>query len=242
MVTKARPWPNPRASASLDAIEPASTEPVNGEVLTGETLADRLRDVPDAGDIGAHLVDLIHERDETDSQLSFMRQELGHMRQFLRQLGALRARTTDEGQEAIAKRMGTSQSAVARLESGAVDPRVSTLVRYLAALGLQLTWRPSRLSENVDADETKRPLEVFSHSDQIHMGGRKSPPAAALLDLALAESDKEIRIFLVKVAGEVARAQVADFLRGVVLEPGVDSETKAAAIEAMRSPFESTHS
>jgi predicted transcriptional regulator len=34
--------------------------------------------------------------------------------------------------------MGTSQSVVARLESGALDMRLSTLQRYAAALGLDL--------------------------------------------------------------------------------------------------------
>lgn len=41
----------------------------------------------------------------------------------------------------VAARMGTSQSAVARLESGAADPRLSTLARYAAALGQVLDWR-----------------------------------------------------------------------------------------------------
>ena len=37
--------------------------------------------------------------------------------------------------------MGTSQSAVARLEAGDVDVRVSTLERYAAAIGSQLSWQ-----------------------------------------------------------------------------------------------------
>jgi predicted transcriptional regulator len=37
--------------------------------------------------------------------------------------------------------MGTSQSAVARLEAGDVDVRASTLERYAAAIGSQITWR-----------------------------------------------------------------------------------------------------
>lgn len=41
----------------------------------------------------------------------------------------------------VAARMGTSQSAVARLESGAADLRLSTLERYAAALGHVLDWR-----------------------------------------------------------------------------------------------------
>ena len=43
-------------------------------------------------------------------------------------------------QTEVAARMGTSQSAVARLESGDADVRVSTLERYAAAIGSQLAW------------------------------------------------------------------------------------------------------
>ena len=41
-------------------------------------------------------------------------------------------------QTELAARMGTSQSSVARIEAGEVDPRVSTLERYAAALGGRL--------------------------------------------------------------------------------------------------------
>ncbi|MHA6793923.1 helix-turn-helix domain-containing protein [Pseudonocardia bannensis] len=41
----------------------------------------------------------------------------------------------------IAARMGTSQSAVARLERGDVDARLSTLERYAAALGRTVDWQ-----------------------------------------------------------------------------------------------------
>ena len=44
-------------------------------------------------------------------------------------------------QTEVAARMGTSQSAVARLESGTADVRASTLERYAAAVGGQITWR-----------------------------------------------------------------------------------------------------
>lgn len=43
-------------------------------------------------------------------------------------------------QTQVAARMGTSQSAVARLEAGEDDVRLSTLDRYVAALGDQLDW------------------------------------------------------------------------------------------------------
>jgi predicted transcriptional regulator len=43
-------------------------------------------------------------------------------------------------QTTVAARMGTSQSAVARLEAGRGDPRVSTLSRYAAALDTSVSF------------------------------------------------------------------------------------------------------
>jgi transcriptional regulator with XRE-family HTH domain len=45
-------------------------------------------------------------------------------------------------QDDVARRMGTAQSSVARLESGKHDPRASTLERYAAALGAKIRFIP----------------------------------------------------------------------------------------------------
>jgi predicted XRE-type DNA-binding protein len=68
----------------------------------------------------------------------------------LRRMAAQRRRLVTEltaerqaarlSQTQVAARMGTSQSAVARLESGEADARASTLERYAAAIGRQITW------------------------------------------------------------------------------------------------------
>ena len=50
-------------------------------------------------------------------------------------------RESQVSQTEIAARMGTSQSAVARLESGGLDARQSTLERYAAALGRTVDWQ-----------------------------------------------------------------------------------------------------
>jgi DNA-binding XRE family transcriptional regulator len=50
-------------------------------------------------------------------------------------------RTLGLTQAEVARRMGTSQSAIARLEAQGADARLSTLDRYAAALGRQLQWR-----------------------------------------------------------------------------------------------------
>jgi len=52
-----------------------------------------------------------------------------------------RRRALGLSQTEVAARMGTSQSAVARIEAGAADVRLSTVERYAAALGWQLDWR-----------------------------------------------------------------------------------------------------
>ncbi|MBA2624222.1 MAG: helix-turn-helix transcriptional regulator [Acidimicrobiia bacterium] len=67
-----------------------------------------------------------------------------------REMATSRARLVDEltarrqalglSQTEVAARMGTSQSAVARLEAGAADLRVSTLERYAAAVGSPIAW------------------------------------------------------------------------------------------------------
>ena len=64
---------------------------------------------------------------------------------------ALVARRLSQGlsQTEVAARMGTSQSAVARLEAGTGDIRLTTLERYAAAVDQVLNWR----LEPTDKDE-----------------------------------------------------------------------------------------
>ena len=61
-------------------------------------------------------------------------------RRLVRELAGQR-RSAGLSQTEVAARMGTSQSAVARLEAGGADVRASTLERYAAAIGSEITWR-----------------------------------------------------------------------------------------------------
>ncbi|NYJ05271.1 helix-turn-helix domain-containing protein [Petropleomorpha daqingensis] len=61
-------------------------------------------------------------------------------RELIEELARLR-RESELSQTEIAARMGTSQSAVARLESGELDARLSTVERYAAALGRTVDWQ-----------------------------------------------------------------------------------------------------
>ena len=50
-------------------------------------------------------------------------------------------------QTEVAARMGTSQSAVARLETGSTDVLLSTVERYASAVGWRLDWRIEQMEE-----------------------------------------------------------------------------------------------
>jgi ATP-dependent Clp protease, protease subunit len=68
-----------------------------------------------------------------------------------------RRKAAGMSQTEVAARMGTSQSAVARLEGGATDVRASTLERYAAAVGGQVTW--NHLAAAIPAESsTGRPI------------------------------------------------------------------------------------
>jgi ribosome-binding protein aMBF1 (putative translation factor) len=72
--------------------------------------------------------------DERAAEMAAERQSL------VRELAAQR-QAAGLSQTEVAAMMGTSQSAVARLESGTADVRASTLERCVAAIGSELRWR-----------------------------------------------------------------------------------------------------
>ena len=74
--------------------------------------------------------------------------ELSVRRHALSDELAERRRTLGLSQTQVAARMGTSQSAVARIENGATDVLLSTVDRYATALGRRLEWT---LAEETDA-------------------------------------------------------------------------------------------
>jgi ribosome-binding protein aMBF1 (putative translation factor) len=82
-------------------------------------------------------------RRSADEQAARMAEDRGRL---VRELAEQR-QAAGLSQTEIAARMGTSQSAVARLESGAADVRASTLERYAAAVGGQINWTLNRPGE-----------------------------------------------------------------------------------------------
>jgi ribosome-binding protein aMBF1 (putative translation factor) len=85
------------------------------------------------------LDEIVAERAEENPGFPSMVEGAYERRMLLR---ALAARREELGlsQTQVAARMGTSQSSVARLESGEADARLSTIARLSAALGVRLQW------------------------------------------------------------------------------------------------------
>lgn len=88
-------------------------------------------------------------------------------REMARELAALRKRS-GLTQVDLAKRMGTSQGQIARLESGA-DTRVSTIERYAAAIGYTVSWRL----------EPAGPVKVVKARPKVRAGRPKTKVAIA---------------------------------------------------------------
>ncbi len=112
--------------------------------------------------------DADHDHDDHDDAGASLPVMPGFREMALRQAGEQAARMAEDrgrlvrelaeqrqaaglSQTEVAARMGTSQSAVARLESGIADVRASTLERYAAAVGGQITWKLNRPGEGASA-------------------------------------------------------------------------------------------
>lgn len=81
-------------------------------------------------------------------------------------VASLAAKRTDLGlsQELVATRMGTSQPAIARLEAGEVDAKLSTLERFAAALGFRIHWDLVDENETLASRSGRSQLAAAQHS------------------------------------------------------------------------------
>ena len=117
MNRKRRPAPGPVGGAADDA-----------GVIVGHDAGESLPVMPGFREMALR---------RADEQAARMAEDRGRL---VRELAEQR-QAAGLSQTEIAARMGTSQSAVARLESGTADVRASTLERYAAAVGGQITWK-----------------------------------------------------------------------------------------------------
>ena len=94
------------------------------------------------------LTEIIAERTRTNPDFPSLVDAKLRERRLLRTLAARRAEL-GLSQTEVAARMRTSQSAVARLERGELDPKLSTIERYAAAVGKKLEWRLEEAAETL---------------------------------------------------------------------------------------------
>jgi len=82
------------------------------------------------------LDEIVEERTEKNSEFPRMVDAAARRRKLIRTLAEQRERS----QTAVAAEMGSSQSAVARLERATGDPQVSTIERYALAVGYEIEY------------------------------------------------------------------------------------------------------
>ena len=85
------------------------------------------------------LDEMIEESTRRNAEFPSLIEEARQRRALLEALTTIRAHSRIS-QSALAKRIHTSQSAIARLEAGIVDPRLSTIQRYAASVGKRIQW------------------------------------------------------------------------------------------------------
>src|SRR5438874_9373689 len=85
------------------------------------------------------LDEMIEESTKRNPEFPSLMEEARQRRALLNRLADIRTRSRIS-QKTIAKRIKTSQPAIARLEAGAVDPRLSTVQRYAASIGKRVEW------------------------------------------------------------------------------------------------------
>ncbi|MDQ3646579.1 MAG: helix-turn-helix transcriptional regulator [Actinomycetota bacterium] len=86
------------------------------------------------------LDEIIKESTQKNPRFPEMLQAAAARRLLLRGLGQKREEL-GLTQKHVAERMGTSQSAVARMEAGEIDAKLSTVDRYAAAIGQRVQWQ-----------------------------------------------------------------------------------------------------
>jgi seryl-tRNA synthetase len=103
------------------------------------------------------LEELVAERTARNPDFPKMVEAATRRRALLKELGGMRGKQ-GESQTAVAARMATSQSSVARLERSAGDARISTVDRYAEALGYRVQWHLLPL----EGSEAEPPLVIHS--------------------------------------------------------------------------------
>lgn len=141
--------------------------------------------------------------DETSPEVKNARAAAETYEQVVETLVAARKENGMKQRE-VAKRMGTSQSAVSEFESAASDVRFSTLLRYAQAVSCEVNIeivQPGIESMPTEADDTWGKLAVSSgwrFGDQVVTGPAQWSPADTVDGLFAGLNDLSYRTFHVQ--------------------------------------------
>ena len=102
----------------------------------------RQNDPQDDADFQDDLDEFIAERTAKNPAFPQLMEAARRRRLLLREL-AKKREELGLSQAEVAARIGTSQSALARLESGEGNPTLATVDRYASAMGKKIEWRIS---------------------------------------------------------------------------------------------------
>jgi DNA-binding XRE family transcriptional regulator len=100
------------------------------------------------------LEELIAERRSRNPAFPELVEAARERRRILRRLAGERSKLGFTQTE-VAALMGTSQSSVARIESGSADVKLSTVERYAASLGRKIEWRLAATKSSRDSSRRR---------------------------------------------------------------------------------------
>ena len=127
-------------------------------------------------------------RRHADERAALMAEDRGRL---VRQLAEQR-QAAGLSQTEVAALMGTSQSAVARIESGTADVRASTLERYAAAVGSQIAWHLDHPAERAEGTQ-ETPSRMTQHAPTSHCRARR--PARGIPAYPAPTRDQACRVW-----------------------------------------------
>ena len=163
------------------------------------------------------------ERLDPGERAARMAEERGRM---VRELAA-RRQAAGLSQTEVAALMGTSQSAVARLESGSADVRASTLERYAAAIGGQIAWRPQMIDPRTRFDPRPDPNEPWRPGWTPPSLPGWAPPGSPQVPAA-----EGIRVWPDPQADWQVKLQERLLAKRIVMATGVVDDAAAARLSA----------
>ncbi|HZB97805.1 MAG TPA: helix-turn-helix transcriptional regulator [Candidatus Sulfotelmatobacter sp.] len=111
-----------------------------GRVGTAMSVNRRSGHDEDGGSARDDLARFVREQTRAHEQFPSLMAEARERKRLLAAITEAR-RAAGLSQTHVAARMNTSASAVARLEAGEIDPKLSTVFRYVSAVGRRLDWK-----------------------------------------------------------------------------------------------------